>query len=350
MKDAVNQGVFPGGVLLVSRENNILFHQAFGHTDSNKDKPVTTQTLYDLASLTKPLATTMAVMKLVENLQVNLDDRLDRFLDISKDTDKAGITIRHLLMHSSGLPDYCPYFKIHSQTSSSEWRTMLLKWIVREPLVQPPGETNCYSDLGFMLLRGVIETVTGSRLDQWVQTEIYQPIQLMDLCFLPLEQSYAAERIAPTENCTWRGVLVQGHVHDENAYAAGGVDGQAGLFGTATAIHCLLLKLFDCYVGQSALKMFPQSLIRAFFDCGTETERPLGFDRPATQKSAAGRLFSKSSVGHLGFTGTSFWMDLARSIIVVLLSNRIHPTRDNERIKDFRPMIHDEIMSVLGFS
>ncbi len=349
MKAAVDRGVFPGGVLLVSQNNDILFHQAFGHLDCTNDKLATTQTIYDLASLTKPLATTLAIMKLVENSRVNLDDRLDRFLDISKDTDKASITLQHLLLHTSGLADYRRYFKNYPQTASFDWRTRLLEWIVREPLLEPPGKTCCYSDLGFMLLRGIIEIVTGSRLDQWVQTKIYQPMQLNDLFFLPLERSIAAEGIAPTEQCPWRSKLMQGHVHDENAYAAGGVDGHAGLFSTAADVHRLLMELLGCYRGQIDQGLFPRALVREFLELKIGTERALGFDRPAEQNSAAGRLFSKNSVGHLGFTGTSFWIDLSESIIVILLTNRIHPTRDNERIREFRPLLHDEIMFSLDF-
>ncbi len=347
MVNAVRDGVFPGGVLLVSRDNDIQLHEAFGHTDYSNAIPVTTKTIYDLASLTKPLATTLALMKLVENSQVNLDDLLDKFLDLTKGTDKAGITLRHLLVHTSGLADYRPYFTIHPQTTSPEWRIKLLDWIIAEPLTQPPGRVSCYSDLGFMLLRGVAESVCGKRLDQYVQTEIYDSLQLQDLCFLPLQKSIGAGRIAPTEQCTWRSSLIQGQVHDENAYAAGGVDGHAGLFGTAADVMCLLRELLGCYHGKIAKGLFPQPLVREFFDFKPGTERALGFDRPAKHNSAAGHLFSKSSVGHLGFTGTSFWMDLDRSIIVILLTNRIHPTRDNERIREFRPKLHDAVMQTL---
>jgi len=347
MQDAVDEGIFPGGVLLVSNAKDVLIHQAFGHLDSTKEKPVTTQTIYDLASLTKPLATTLAVIKLVENSQVNLDDRLDRFLDFSTDTDKAGITLQHLLHHNSGLPDYRPYFKTQPQAPPPIWRASLLKWIVKEPLLNRPGKTCCYSDLGFMLLRGIIESVTGKRLDRYVQTEIYDPLQLHDLCFLPLGKSLDAERIAPTEHCPWRGKLIQGQVHDENAHAAGEVDGHAGLFGTAAEIHRLLLELLGCYSGQKSQGLFPQTIIEEFLECKAGIERALGFDRPAKKNSAAGRFFSENSVGHLGFTGTSFWMDLSRSIIVILLTNRVHPSREKDRIRESRPILHDEIMTTI---
>ena len=348
MENAVRQGVFPGGVLLVSQKKAILFHQAFGHMDATKGKTVTTQTIYDLASLTKPLATTLAVMKLVENSQVKLDDRLDRFLDISKDTDKAGITLRQLLVHTSGLPDYRPFYQNQPPNDSSAgWRESLLKWIIKEPLINWPGKACCYSDLGFMLLRGIIEAVIGSRLDRWIQVEIIQSMHLNDLCFLPLEKSIAAERIAPTEQCPWRSRLIQGQVHDENAYAAGGVDGHAGLFGTAADVHRLLMELLDCYGGYKSPGLFPQPIVREFLEFKIGTERSLGFDRPAERNSAAGRFFSQNSVGHLGFTGTSFWMDLSRSIIVILLTNRIYPSRDNEGIRKFRPVLHDEIMTTI---
>jgi len=349
MKAAVGKGVFPGGVLLVSREMELMIHGAFGHTDYTRSIAVATRTIYDLASLTKPLATTLAIMKLVENAQISLDDPLERFLDASKGTDKAVITLRHLLGHTSGLPDYRPFFKILPASVPAAWRSKLLEWIIKEPLSVPLGATTCYSDLGFMLLRGVVESVTGMCLDHYVQAEIYDPLHLPDLCFLPLKKSIAAERIAPTEQCAWRGKLIQGDVHDENAYAAGGVDGHAGLFGTTAGVHRLLAELLGCYTGQTSRGLFRQRHVKEFLEFKPGNQRALGFDRPADHNSAAGCMFSKNSVGHLGFSGTSFWMDLSRSIIVILLTNRIHPTRDNEGIKEFRPILHDEIMSVFGF-
>jgi serine-type D-Ala-D-Ala carboxypeptidase len=347
MEEAVVRGVFPGGVLLVSRGSDILIHQAFGHTDLTDGISVSTQTLYDLASLTKPLATTLAVMKLMERSQLALDDRLDTCMPSSKGTDKAGITMRQLLYHKSGLPDYRPYFKDLSDADPREARKQILTRILAEPLAHAPGEMVCYSDLGFILLRGVIEIVSGNRLDQYVQHEIYQPLGLHNLFFAGLESSQTPDRFAATEKCPWRQALIRGIVHDENTYSVGGIDGQAGLFGTAADVHGLLIEVLRTYNGDPSNNVFNPDTLKECLNFGRGKERALGFDRPAVAESAAGHLFSRSSVGHLGFTGTSFWMDLERSIVVILLTNRIHPTRENEKIRRFRPRIHDKIMEML---
>ena len=148
--------------------------------------------------------------------------------------------------------------------------------------------------------------------------------------------------------CPWRNRLIQGVVHDENAYTIGGVDGHAGLFGTASGVHDLLQEMLSTYFGRSHKGVLPQGLVQSFLNYDTGGERALGFDRPTPPGSSSGRYFSKNSVGHLGFTGTSFWMDLEQAIIVILLTNRIHPTRENDKIRIFRPVIHDAVMQFLG--
>jgi CubicO group peptidase (beta-lactamase class C family) len=347
MESAVSDGVFPGGVLLASQHGDMLIHQAFGQADLTTGTPVSTRTIFDLASLTKPLATTLAVMKLMERALLSLEHTLGKFMTPCRGTDKAGISIRHLLYHNSGLPDYRPYFKELAEENPSRRRKLILARILDEPLVYPIGEKVVYSDLGFMLLRGIIETVSGSRLDEFVRKEIYLPLQLMDLFFVNPENPPSTDRFAATEKCPWRHTQIRGVVHDENAYLVGGVDGHAGLFGTAADVHYLLMEILDTYSGGRSHHVFKPDLLRAFLDYGKGTERALGFDRPAANGSASGRCFSRNSVGHLGFTGTSFWMDLDHSIIIILLTNRIHPRRDNEKIRDFRPVLHDAVMKTL---
>ncbi len=347
MAGAVLDGVFPGGVLLASRHGEILIHQAFGQADLITCTPVSIRTLFDLASLTKPLATTLAIMKLMDRALLSLDHTLGDIMAPCKGTDKAGISIRHLLYHNSGLPDYRPYFKELAEVDPSKRRALTLTRILDEPLAYPIGEKVVYSDLGFMLLRGIIETFSGSRLDVMVQKEIYFPLQLKDLFFVDPANPLPADRFAATEKCPWRQTLMRGLVHDENAYTVSGVDGHAGLFGTATDVHCLLMEMFGCYSGGPSHDIFQQGLLKEFLEYGKGTERALGFDRPAENGSASGCLFSDNSVGHLGFTGTSFWMDLDRSIIIILLTNRVHPDRKNEKIRDFRPVLHDAVMETL---
>jgi CubicO group peptidase (beta-lactamase class C family) len=347
MQDAVSNGVFPGGVLLVSQNGDVLIHQAFGQADLTTGTPVSTRTIFDLASLTKPFATTLAVMKLMERSQLALDHTLGDFMVPCRGTDKAGISVRHLLYHNSGLPDYRPYFMELVEEKPSRRRELILSRILDDPPAYPIGEKVVYSDLGFMLLRGIVETVSGSRLDEFVRKEIYLPLQLKDLFFVDPEHPLPEDRFAATEKCPWRHARIRGVVHDENAYIVGGVDGHAGLFGTAADVYCLLMEVLGTYSGGSSHHIFEPDLLREFLDYGKGTERALGFDRPAVNGSASGCRFSQNSVGHLGFTGTSFWMDLDRSIIVILLTNRVHPSRANEKIRDFRPVLHDVIMKSL---
>lgn len=348
MQDAVSDGTFPGGVLLASKDGDVLIHQAFGQADLVAGTPVSTRTIFDLASLTKPLATTPAVLMLMERGQLTLDHTIGDVMISCRETDKADITIRQLLYHSSGLPDYRPYFKKLADEDPSRRRTLILEMILNEPLAYPSGEKVLYSDLGFMLLRGIVETLSSSRLDDLVRKEIYLPLQLKDLFFVDTKSPLPPEdRFAATETCPWRHTKIRGVVHDENAFVVGGVDGHAGLFGTAFDVHCLLVEMLGLYSGALSDHIFQPDLIKEFLDYGKGTERALGFDRPAANGSASGCRFSQNSVGHLGFTGTSFWMDLDRSIIIILLTNRIHPGRDNEKIRSFRPVLHDAVMETL---
>ena len=347
MQSAISDGVFPGGVLMASRQGQVRIHQAFGLADLTTEIPVSTQTIFDLASLTKPLATTLVVLTLMEHAQLTLDHTLGDFMVTSRGTEKADISIRHLLYHNSGLPDYRPYFKVLDPADPTRNRTLILSRILEEPLKYAIGEKVIYSDLGFILLRGVIEAASGRRLDDIVREEIYLPMQLEDLFFGDPQNPRPVNGFASTENCPWRQGLIRGVVHDENAYAVGGVDGHAGLFGTAADVHGLLLEILEAYSQDRSRGVFNPGLLRDFLDYGKGTERALGFDRPSVKGSASGCCFSGNSVGHLGFSGTSFWMDLDRSIIIILLTNRIHPSRDNEKIREFRPILHDAIMKIL---
>ena len=223
-------------------------------------------------------------------------------------------------------------------------RDALHRMLVDEPLVHPIGDRVLYSDLGFMILAWLIEYAGGLPLDRFVSEKIYQPLGVDNLFFAAGTDSQARDMFAATEMCSWRNRLLVGQVHDENAYVVGGVQGHAGLFGTAAAVHKLLSELLFSYHGDPGRSLFHTDLVRLFFERLPGAERTLGFDMPAAEKSSAGSLFSTDTVGHLGFTGTSFWMDLNRSIIVILLTNRVHPTRENEAIKTFRPQLHDEVM------
>lgn len=347
MKDAITKNVFPGGVLLVSLDCNIVFFEAYGYANLFSRRPMTRETVFDLASLTKPLATTLAVMNLMQQSNLSLEQHLGSILPSVKNIDKGKIQIENLLYHNSGFPDYRPYYELLCKAEPGERKNTLKELLIKEALIHPPGHEVVYSDLGFMMLRWVIEAVSGSRLDHFVEDAVYRPMGLNDLFFVDLDENPRQRNFAATEQCPWRNILLEGMVHDDNAYAAGGIDGHAGLFGTAQDILLLLSELMSTAHGSPFLGIFDKDLVQTFFKRSAHTGRALGFDTPSLVDSSCGRFFSKNTVGHLGFTGTSFWMDLDQNIIVILLTNRIHPSRKNNRIKAFRPKIHDAIMEKL---
>lgn len=344
MRQAVSDGVFPGGVLLVSAGDSVVFFEAYGHANILDGRSMTRNTIFDLASLTKPLATTLAIMRLVQHSRLKLEQSIGSILPRFMGTGKERIRIQNLLCHNSGLPDHRPYYKTLCELDKRDRKDALRRLLVEEPLLQTIGEHVLYSDLGFMILSWVVEQVSGDRLDRFVSKEIYNHLGLENLFFVDLDATPRKENFAATERCPWRKVLLNGVVHDDNAYAVGGIEGNAGLFGAAEDVYHLLSVLLLNFHGHSETPVFEKELLHEFFRPQENTGRALGFDMPSLTESSCGRYFSKRSVGHLGFTGTSFWMDLDRGIIVILLTNRIHPTRDNNRIQTFRPKLHDEIM------
>ena len=350
MRQAVADGVFPGGVLLISKDRSIVFCKAYGHANIFTGRPVNKHTVFDLASLTKPLATTLAIIKLIEKRQIDLNHTIGSILPPFKHTDKSQITIRDLLTHQSGLPAHRPYYQQLRCLPPDVRQNALRNLLVKERLIYPVGKNPVYSDLGFMILKWAIETICGQRLDRFLQKEIYQPLGLQHLFFPGLDAQVDDHDFAATEKCPWRKTLLEGIVHDDNAYIVGGIEGHAGLFGTAGDVHCMLLELLTGYHGQSRSRLFRGALLHRFFECQPDAQRALGFDSPSVPVSSCGRYFSTRTVGHLGFTGTSFWMDLERSVIVVLLTNRVHPTRNNMKIKVLRPVLHDAVMQAMGLT
>jgi CubicO group peptidase (beta-lactamase class C family) len=347
MGQAISEGVFPGAVLLVSKEDSIVCHNAYGLADLFSRRAMTTATIFDLASLTKPLATALAVMILNQQGDIGTEQELGDILPDFKNDNKSTIKIRHLLQHNSGLADYRPYYKEIEHLPLEKRKQALRNLLVIEPLIHPIGTKVVYSDLGFMILEWIIEHVSGKRLDRFVSEMIYGPLGLDNLFFVDLNAEKPIGVFAATEQCPWRKVLLAGQVHDENAYVVGGVQGHAGLFGTAAAVHMLVSKLLCAYQGTGPGNLFQTEIVRSFFKRWPNADKTLGFDAPALKNSSAGSYFSANSVGHLGYTGTSFWMDLDRLIIVILLTNRVHPTRDNMAIKAFRPKLHDAVMKNL---
>ncbi len=347
MRQAVAGEVFPGGVLLVSRGNTIRFFKTYGVASLRTRTPVTRDTVFDLASLTKPLATTPAVMTLIASGRLDLADRLGDILPPFHGSGKSGITVRQLLAHRSGLPAYRPYFIPLSNLEPRRRQPVLREFLLREPLIGRPGEKRLYSDVGFMVLQWVVESITGQSLDGFVKRTVYDPMGAQGL-FFPGFGRKTTLPFAATERCGLRRRIIQGEVHDENAYVLGGAAGHAGLFGTAGAVRRFLVDLTNLYKGRTKAAGSLRRETAARFFNGGGGEGPLGFDAPSPTGSGAGRFFGPRSIGHLGFTGTSFWVDLDRDAMVILLTNRVHPSRKNLKIKAFRPLVHDEIMKTLA--
>jgi CubicO group peptidase (beta-lactamase class C family) len=366
MDEAVARGVFPGAVLLVNKEGQVVYHRAFGHRSLEPEAtPLTEDMIFDLSSLTKALATTIAFLILVRERKLRIDDRVTRLFHNFGVHGKTHITFRHLLTHTSGLPAWKPYFKEILRVErggrvnflcSQGAKQHVFEMIHREKPDMEPGKAAVYSDLGFMLLGAAIEEISSLTLDRFCHERIWKPLGLRSTSFIDLSAVRTrrlvpvTEMIVPTERCEWRKKVLCGEVQDDNAYAMGGVAGHAGLFASATDVNTLIGRLRDSYHGKNAL--LPQELVveACTRDKSVpQTTRTLGWDTPSPTGSAAGSRFSANTVGHLGFTGTSVWLDLDRAVHVVLLSNRVHPSRANEKIKDFRPVIHDLVMEAIGY-
>lgn len=330
------RGAFPGGVLAVGHKGALLHLHAFGNLSYDRDSPpVTARTLYDLASLTKVIATTTMAMILVDEGKLDLDRPVRKFLPGFQGPEKDAVTVRHLLTHSSGLPAVAPLFK------EIRGREAYLERVQAMDLEYPPGSRSTYSDLGVILLGEILERVAGQPLETFTRERIFEPLEMRDTLFRP--PADMRSRVAPTEQDPWRGRMVQGEVHDENAFAMGGVAPHAGLFGTASDLARFAQMLLDGgIVSRETIALFTR---RAGIP---NSDRALGWDTKSAQGSSAGTLFSASSFGHTGFTGTSMWIDPERQLYVILLTNRVHPTRENNLIREVRPAVADSVVRSLG--
>lgn len=349
-QEALQHGVFPGaaaGFLLDDGQRKEIGTWFFGCTDKSQVQAVQTLTIYDLASLTKPLVTSLSLLALLEDNHIDLDTRLNKLIQGKVPCDKEKITLGDLLSHRSGLPGYRPYFtELLTIDDFKARKERIVELILAEKLAYKTGTGNIYSDLGFILLGEIIEKISGRPLDIFWTEKVLQPLVLQEeLMFRPVVKNISRELLAATEACPWSGEMLRGVVHDENCRALGGVAGHAGLFGTLEGVLALCGHLVRQWRGEKRHPAYSTVNLRKFLRRRQHSNWCYGgFDTPSEHGSSSGRFFSESTIGHLGFTGTSFWIDLARGIAVVLLSNRVHPSRENEKIKRFRPLFHDTIM------
>ena len=348
LRKGVDDRAFPGAVLAVGQQSQLAI-LPMGRLSYAADAPaVLAETIYDLASITKVIATATMAMILADRKRLDLDHPVAQSLpDFVPPFDTATgplwdarneVTVRHLLAHTSGLPAYEQFFL------RAREKAHVIEEALALPLEEPPGQQTLYSDVGFILLGEVLERAAGESLDAFCQREIFGPLGMHSTCFNPPAEQRA--RIAPTEqDDAFRKRLIHGEVHDENAWVMGGVAGHAGLFGTAGDLAAFSQMMLN--EGRSNGKqIIPPATIREFTRARQGSPRGLGWDKPS-EPSSSGRYFSPSAFGHLGYTGTSMWLDPEKNLFVILLTNRVHPSRSNEAIKDIRPLVHDAVVEAL---
>ena len=335
LERAIAERAFPGGIVEVGTDRDVLWRHAAGTLTYDAGSPaVSDDTIYDLASLTKVLSTASLVMREIERGSIALDDVVPHLMPGCRHPALAAVTVEDLLAHCAGFPAYRALYQTLEGEEAFE------AGICATPLEYVPRTQSIYSDLGFILLgivlgRGV---PLAQRFDaMWAQMATGE-----DLQYLPPAKWRA--RTAPTEQDPWRGRLLAGEVHDENAAALGGVAGHAGLFGTAPAVGAFARHVFQVLDGRTGV--FAESSLRRFIarrQGVPGSSRGLGWDT-MLPTSSCGTHMSGEAFGHVGFTGTSLWLDPATGVYVVFLSNRVHPTRENPAIQRVRPALHDAVM------
>jgi beta-N-acetylhexosaminidase len=345
---AIKDKAFPGATLAIGYRGKVSLRSFGKFAYDAKASDVAINTMYDIASLTKVVATTTIVAKLVEGdvpVPLDLDANIERYLPEwasgPQPEWRHRVTVRHLLTHTSGLPPFREYWR------ASKTKQDTLDKIFAEPLDYQPGTKEVYSDLGIILMAEIIERLTGKPLDVLARECVFSPLEMSSTMYRPAKKLWPT--IAPTEiDNQYRHRLIQGEVHDENAAAIGGVSGHAGVFSTAPdlASFCQMLLNGGVYAHQRILRRatvaeftVPQEL-----SGGTRT---LGWAVP-TEGGSSGHFMGPHTFGHTGFTGTSIWIDPDRQLFVVLLTNRVHPTRENQKLAKVRPALHDAVMQSLG--
>ncbi|GHT78680.1 hypothetical protein AGMMS50262_21570 [Bacteroidia bacterium] len=326
----------------MAKNGIVVYNQSFGYFDYEKTHAVQNSGVYDLASVTKATATLSAVMKLVDLNKIRLNEPLSKYIRELKHTGKAHLTIEDALYHETGLPAFLPFYK--EVDTSKNIENQVIEIIANTPLKNQ--HRYLYSDLNFVLLKKLVETVSGKSLDQFTEQEFFAGLGAYSTTFLPLRK-IKATTIAPTEYNEWRNRLLIGEVHDETAAVLGGVSGNAGLFSNANDLAKLLqLYLNDGsyggkeYVSPKTARLFTQTQ-------SPHSRRGLGFDKPDKIKEtgSTSRQAPASTYGHTGFTGTCFWIDPDNQLIYIFLSNRVYPSRSHAQLmeRNIRPRIHDII-------
>jgi len=337
IENAISDSAFPGTVLLVGKNDEIIYEKAYGHFTYDPTSPkVSVNSIFDLASVSKVVGTTTATMMLIDNGEMSLDDKVIKFLPEFNNNGKENITIRNLLIHNSGLAAFKKYYDVYSTAEE------VINDIMNLTPEQEPGSKYVYSDLGMITLQKVIEKISRKTLDKFLEENLFIPLGMSSTIYNPpLELK---DNCMPTEfDDFWRMRQLQGEVHDERAYMLNGVAGHAGIFSTANDLAKFLQMILQKgnYQGNQFIK---QETVELFIKKqSNQSSRGLGWDTKSPEGSSSGKYFDLSSYGHTGYTGTSVWTDPTKNLFVILLTNRVYPTRNNNKLSIVRPLIHDAI-------
>ena len=346
VETAINDSAFPGAVLLISDNGKIIYQKAFGHYTYDKNSPsMKISTIFDLASVSKVISTTTCTMICYDRGLFKLDDKVSKYIPEFAQNGKKDVTIRNLLVHDSGLrPDIISY-KAYANSENPEQD--ILNEIYSDTLIYPTGTKMVYSDLNMITMAKIIEKITGKTLDQFAHDEIFKPLGMNHTMYNP--PASLKDSIAPTETDNYfRNRQLQGEVHDETSFLMGGVAGHAGLFSNVNDLAKFLQMVLNkgSYKGK---KIINPETVELFIKQQSElSSRALGWDTKSQNGySSAGKFFSPLSYGHTGYTGTSVWTDPTKNLFVVLLTNRVYPTRKNIKIIRVRPKVHNAIIKAL---
>ena len=319
IKKGMKAGGFPGAAVVIGRRGAAVVRRGYGRLGwtTSYDEVDADRTIYDLASLTKVIGTTTAVMILFDQGKIGLDEPVSTYIPAFAGGDKDQVTVRHLLEHRSGLPAGRDLWRIANTPADAKFA------VITTNLTCRPGDCYIYSDLGADLLAWVAEAAAGEPIDQFLRAHVFEPLGMTSTFYRP-DAQYTA-RIAPTEVTPPRGYPLRGEVHDENAFALGGIAGHAGLFSTASDVSVFAQLMINNGIYEGT-RLIADSTVRLFTRRAAGT-RALGWDTCATEHGGCGQFFSERSYGHTGYTGTSLWIDPDRELFVVLLTNRVHAAR-----------------------
>lgn len=339
LESASGDSAFPGAYAIVGTHSGILFSRGVGHLDWAPSPVPDERTMWDLASLTKVVALTSALELLAQEGKLDLEAPVQRYLPEWQGRWKEAVSVRQLLTHSAGMPSWRPLYK--EATSPAD----AMRLVFETPLDTMPGVRMVYSDLGAILLGQIANRVAQMPLDAFLQSRVFGPLAMRDTRYRP--PASLRSRIAPTEIDPWRQRQLRGEVHDENAFALGGISSHAGLFSTAADLS----RLARMYLNHGVLdgvRVLDSTTIERFtaIQDAKLSYRALGWEK-ASGGNSGGHLMSPSAFGHTGFTGTSIWIDPANDVFVILLTNRVNPTRENRKIGEVRIALADAVMRVV---